>query len=128
MRLRRLYSRFATHNIFKTIFWGGRGSGIHVPTFDAESQSPKIQNSLCLGGGGGGGIGSGIPVLTFHAESQSAKIQIPCVLGGGGSRGSGIHVLTFDAEFKSVTIQNSLCPGGGGGVLDHMRHLVRIWS
>ena len=39
---------------------GGGCYLIHVPTFDAESKSAKIQNSLCpvcvcVGGGGGGG-------------------------------------------------------------------------
>ena len=38
---------------------GGGGVGVEnvdIPTFEAESKSAKIPNSLCsLGGGGGGG-------------------------------------------------------------------------
>ena len=35
---------------------GGGGAGDELfPTFDADSKSPKIPNSLCDGGGGGGG-------------------------------------------------------------------------
>ena len=38
---------------------GGVGCKVDFPTFDAESKSAKIPNSLCPveGGGGGGGVG-----------------------------------------------------------------------
>ena len=48
---------------------GGVGDG-QLPTFDAESKSAKISNSLC---GGGGGVGDG-QLPTFDAECKSAKI------------------------------------------------------
>ena len=43
-----------------------------LPTFDAESKSAKIQNSLYSWGGGGVGDDQ---LSTFHTVSESAKIK-----------------------------------------------------
>ena len=45
-----------------------------ITTFDTESKSAKIPNSLYGGGGGGGGGGLGNQLLTFDADSKYAKI------------------------------------------------------
>ena len=53
---------------------GGGGGGVsdgQLPTFDAESKSAKIPNSLCEWGGGGVGDGQ---LPTFDTESKFAKI------------------------------------------------------
>ena len=88
------------------ISWGGGGGGggvAHLPTFDAESKNPKIQNSHFQGGGGG--------LLTCQLLMLSPKIlksRIPI------SRGGVAHLPTFDAESKNPKIQNSHFQGGGG--------------
>ena len=113
-----------------------------LPTFDAESKSTKIPNSLCGGGAGEGG--SGVQLQTFDAESKSAKIpnslygggrslgpnfqllmpsinliksQFPYMVGrlGGGraGAGAGTQLSTFDANYKSDKIPKSLYGGEG---------------
>ena len=52
---------------------GGGGVTDQLPTFDAESKSAKIPNSLY------NWRGRGNQLSTFDAESKSAKIR-----GGGG--------------------------------------------
>ena len=49
--------------------------GVQLPTFDVESKSAKIPNSLYSGGGGE------VQLPTFDAESKS---KIPNSLYGGG--------------------------------------------
>ena len=105
---------------------GGSGQ-VDFPTFDAESNSTNIQNSLCPGDGGR--FTFQLLILSPHLQ----KLKIPCVWWEGGSmlpfqllmvspnlqkskipyvwwRGGGgqVDFPTFDTESKSTTIQNSL--------------------
>ena len=58
-------------------FWLGGGPGTQLSTFDAESKSAKIPNSLY----GGGGIGPNFQLLM--PSSNLLKSQIPFEGGGG---------------------------------------------
>ena len=60
----------------------------NIPTFDAESKSVKIQNSLY-----GGEVGVQTQLSTFDAESKSAKIQNSLYGGGGGLSGPSFQIL-----------------------------------
>ena len=92
--------------------WGGGVVWNPLPTFDPESKSPKIQNSLghVRGGGWRGGVWNPLP--TFDPKSK--QIQNSCVSGGGGG-GVQNQLLTFDPKSKSAKIQNSLCQWEEGG-------------
>ena len=46
---------------------GGRGVKSELPTFDAESKSAKVPNSLCEKGWGGGGKNNQL-LATFSAD------------------------------------------------------------
>ena len=87
---------------------GGGGGGTWRPTFDAESKSARIPNSLYGGGGGGGIHDSQLLMLSPNL----LRSQIPYMVGGGGG---GTWRPTFDAESKAAKIPNSLYGGGGGG-------------
>ena len=88
---------------------GGGGGGVGdklFPTFDADSKSPKIPNSLYVGGG--------VLVTNFFQllmlTQKLLKSQIPHMVGGGGG-GGGVgdeFFLTFDADSKSAESQTSL--------------------
>ena len=78
------------------------GSWNQLPIFDAESKSTKILNSLYIWGGGV--FRTQLP--TFDAESKSAKIPNSQYIGGGGSR---TQLLTL------ILSPNSLYGGGGVG-------------
>ena len=62
---------------------GGRGvENADFPTFDTESKSAKIPNSLC-GQGGGGGVGRA-QTFKILLSPNLLKSQIPYAAGGGG--------------------------------------------
>ena len=69
---------------------GGRGGvWTQLPTFDSESKSAKIQNSLCRGGG----VQTQLKI--FHSEPKSAKIRNSLCwwgLGEGGDHHYVTHV------------------------------------
>ena len=56
------------------VSWGGGGVRNQLPTFDPESKSPKIQNSLCQLGGGGGGSGTNFQLLILSLNLLKSKI------------------------------------------------------
>ena len=114
--------------------WWGAG-GVHdgqLPTFDAESKSPKIPNLL----GGGGCMMANFQLLMLSPNLLKSQI---CWEGGCMTAnfqllmlspnllksqipwwGGGVHdgqLPTFDAESKSAKIPNCLGGGGGGGCM-----------
>ena len=65
---------------------GGGGSGVQLPTSDAESKSAKIPKSI-YGGGWGGGGGGGVLGSTFQLLMLSPsllKSQSPYTMWGVG--------------------------------------------
>ena len=58
---------------------GGGGYRTQLPTFDAESKSAKVPNSLY--GGGEGSVGPNFQLLML--SPNLLKSQIPYTVGGG---------------------------------------------
>ena len=83
-----------------------RRGGNKLPTFDAESKSAKVPNSLYEKGGGG--VKNELP--TFDAESKSAKISNSLYEKGGGGGGG----MNFQLLMVSPNLLNSLYEKGMG--------------
>ena len=78
--------------------------GFLGPTFDAESKSAKIPNSL-YGGGGGGGGGSGVQLQLLMLSPNLLKSQIPYMVGGGEGVGLNFQLLmTSPNRLKSKNV------------------------
>ena len=93
---------------------GGGGGGeaeTQLPTFDAESKSAKILNSLYGVGGGGGGVKLGPNFQLLMLSPNLLKSQISHMVEGGGGCWDSTSNFSFDAESKSAKIPNF--PYGG---------------
>ena len=77
-----------------SLYGGGGGTGNQLPTFDAESKSAKITNSLY----GGGGAGHQLPKGKCKISEPKSQSEIYISGGEGG------QFPTFDAESKFTKI------------------------
>ena len=64
--------------------WGGAGDEL-FPTFDADSKSAKIPNSLNNGGRGCGRVKKHELFPTLMLTPNLLRSQIPYTIGGGGT-------------------------------------------
>ena len=92
---------------------GGREGGVQdeqLPTFDAESKSAEIPNSLY-----GGGVFMTANFQPLMLSPNLLRSQIPYTLGGGGW--GGFMTTNFQLLMLSPNLLRSQIPynGGGGG-------------
>ena len=84
-------------------FTRGRGKQVSRPTFDAESKSAKIPNSLHWGQGGGE-----ILDQLLMRNPNLLKFQIPLTVGGGDSGPTFVAGLSWSGQVVYSTMPAAL--------------------